>query len=49
VASFIPVAVNVHVDLLRGFTLIASLLIPFFKCLLLHIVGVPFNIAGKHI
>jgi len=48
-ASFIPIAVDIHVDLLRGFTLIARQFIPFFECLLLHIVGVPFNIASEHV
>ena len=48
-ASFIPIAVDIHVDLLRRFTLIARQCIPFFECLLLHIVGVPFNIAREHV
>jgi hypothetical protein len=47
--SFIPIAIDIHVDLLRGFALIARLRIPFFECLLLHIVGVPFNIAREHV
>ncbi len=44
-ASLIPVAVDIHIDLFRGFALVTAQRLPFFECFFLNLVSVPFNIA----